>query len=49
MAVDHHIIETEGQDGEISRDLHEHDFNSKLHDLLARPSHRRKLFKTEDA
>ena len=47
-SVDHHITET-GQDGEISRDLHEHDFNSKLHDLLARPSHRRKLFKTEDA
>lgn len=48
-SVDHHITETESQDGEISRDLHEHDFNSKLHDLLARPSHRRKLFKTEDA
>ena len=48
-SVDHRITETEGQDGEISRDLHEHDFNSKLHDLLARPSHRRKPFKTEDA
>jgi hypothetical protein len=44
-AVDHQIIETEGQDGEILRDLHEHDFNSKLHDLLACPSHRRKLLR----
>ncbi len=35
MAIDHHITETEDQDGEISRDLHENDFNSKLHDLLA--------------
>ena len=48
MTIDHHITEMEDQDGEFSRDLHEYDFNSKLHDLLACPSHRRKLFKTED-